>query len=215
MSQTWAYKPLEIWGAPVSVDIQRSCPFCRIRFYCCSTPSGYNKNSFYNLLPTSALLELAAPVVFWPVRPNKVKGTNRIQFCFVKTFYKANVNTIFPVKPVAWIVLCLLLSFHESELDINTLTQCFLCQLFFFTLLRRGRPEKMEWPHFLKGSWQVNPSICQETVGFGWLALDIVSERHPDRCQARWDLWEASMKQSITFKTAIWLTAAPITQSSF
>lgn len=42
-----------------------------------------------------------------------------------------------------------------------------------------------------------------------------VSERQSDRCQARWDLWEASVKQSITFETAIWLTAAPITQSSF
>lgn len=30
-----------------------------------------------------------------------------------------------------------------------------------------------------------------------------VSERQPDRCQAQWDLWEASVKQSITFETAI------------
>lgn len=29
------------------------------------------------------------------------------------------------------------------------------------------------------------------------------SERQPDRCQARWDLWEGSVKQSIAFESAI------------
>lgn len=39
-----------------------------------------------------------------------------------------------------------------------------------------------------------------------------VSAPQSDRCQ---DLWQASMKQSITFETAFWLTAAPITKSRF
>lgn len=55
---------------------------------------------------------------------------------FVKTLYKTNVNIIFHPQTYR-MNAAPLPSLHKSEPDVNPWTQCFLFQLFCFTLLKK------------------------------------------------------------------------------
>lgn len=196
VNQGWTNKPSKIWRPPCCCGCLSAC--LKLAFF----PLWWcTKSTFYNLLnyPVSIHAEIFTI-------PSVIKPTwAGFLWFLVKSRYT------YPVFPET----CHRILFTVVKFSRVSLWQCFQFQLFSSTKTK-PKKSKMKWPHSTTDSWRVNPSICWggRRVWVSGAAL-CVSARQPDRCLAPWDLWEASVKQSITFETAFWLTAAPITKSGF